>query len=91
MSEKLRLDRIIGFQNTFHTKYINIIIIIDCIGPSIILRKLFQGVLSFFGSGLASSVHPKKYQEFQAPKKIFEILATPKNTTIMYLDIKKIP
>ena len=31
------------------------------------------------GSGPASTVHPKKYQEFQAPQKIFEILAPPKN------------
>ena len=37
MSEKFRLDRKIGFQNTFYTKCINVII--DSIGPSIILRK----------------------------------------------------
>ena len=38
MSEKFRLDRKIGFQNTFYTKYINVII--DSIGPSIILRSI---------------------------------------------------
>ena len=38
-------------------------------------------VASYVGSGPASTLHPIKYQEFQAPKKIFEILATPKNIT----------
>ena len=38
MSEKFRLDRKIGFQNTFCTKCINVII--DSIGPSIILRSI---------------------------------------------------
>ena len=38
MSEKLRLDRKIGFQNTFYTTSINVII--DDIGPSIILRSI---------------------------------------------------
>ena len=33
MSEKLRLDRKIGFQNMFYTKCINVII--DSIGPYI--------------------------------------------------------
>ena len=37
MSGKFRLDRKIGFQNTFYTKCINVII--ECIGPSIILRS----------------------------------------------------
>ena len=41
MSEKIRLDRKIGFQNTFYTKGINVII--DSIGPSIILRSIFIG------------------------------------------------
>ena len=40
MSEKLRLDRKIGFQNTFYTKCINVVI--DSIGPSIILRSIFR-------------------------------------------------
>ena len=40
MSEKFRLDRKIGFQNTFYTKCINVII--DSIGPSIILRSIFH-------------------------------------------------
>ena len=43
-----------------------------------------EGTLIFssnVGSGPASTVHPpKKYQEFQAPQKIFEILATQKIT-----------
>ena len=39
MSEKFRLDRKIGLQNTFYTKCINVII--DSIGPSIILRSIF--------------------------------------------------
>ena len=38
MSEKLRLDRKIGFQNTFYTQCINVII--DSIGPSIILMSI---------------------------------------------------
>ena len=38
MSEKIRLDCKIDFQNTFCTKCINIII--DSIGPSIILRSV---------------------------------------------------
>ena len=38
MSEIFRLDRKIGFQNTFYTKYINVIN--DSIGPSIILRSI---------------------------------------------------
>ena len=40
MSEKFRLDRKIGFQNTFYTKCINVII--DSIGPSIILRSILS-------------------------------------------------
>ena len=46
---------------------------------------------AYLGSDPASTVHPKKYQEFQAPQKIFEILATPKNIPILYLDLKKDP
>ena len=41
MPEKFRLDRNIGFQNTFYTIYINVII--DSIGPSIILRSILRG------------------------------------------------
>ena len=36
MSEKIRLDSRIGFENTFYTKSIN-----DSIGPSIILRSIY--------------------------------------------------
>ena len=39
MSQELRLDHKIGFQNTFYIKCINVII--DSIGPSIILRSIF--------------------------------------------------
>ena len=39
MSEKIRLDRKIGFQNMFYTKSINVII--DSFGPSIILRYIY--------------------------------------------------
>ena len=41
MSKKFRLDRKIGFPNTFYTHCINVII--DSIGPSIIL--------SIYGAG----------------------------------------
>ena len=43
MSEKFRLDRKIGFRNTFYTKCINAII--DSTGPSIILRSIFTMVV----------------------------------------------
>ena len=39
----------------------------------------------------SSIVHPKKYQEYQAPQKLFEILATPKHIPIRYLDLRKDP
>ena len=38
MSENFRLYRKISFRNTFYTKCINVII--DSIGPSIILRSI---------------------------------------------------
>ena len=40
MSEKIRPDCKIGFQNTFYTKCINVII--DSIGSSIILRSIYN-------------------------------------------------
>ena len=40
MSEKFRLDRKIGFRNTFYTKCINVII--HSTGPSIILRSILS-------------------------------------------------
>ena len=46
---------------------------------------------SYVGSGPASTLHPKKYPKFQAPQKIFEILATPQNIHILYHDLKKDP
>ena len=46
---------------------------------------------AYVGSDPASTFHPKKYQEFQTPPKIFEILATQKNIPILYLDLKKGP
>ena len=45
MSEKFRLDRKIGFQNTFYTKFIDVII--DSIGTSIILRSIYSIILPF--------------------------------------------
>ena len=39
MSQKFRLNRKIDFQNMHYTKCINIII--DCTGPSIILRSIY--------------------------------------------------
>ena len=41
MTKKFRLDCKIGFQNTFYTQCINVII--DSIGPSIILRGICSG------------------------------------------------
>ena len=48
MSEKFRLDHKIGFRNTFYTKCINVII--DSIGPSIILRSIYTPI--YFVPGL---------------------------------------
>ena len=57
------------------------------------ITALGGGGLSFFssyvGSGPAPTLHPQKYQEFQAPQKIFEILAAQKIPPILYLDLKK--
>ena len=36
---------------------------------------------SYVGSGPASTLHSQKYQEFQAPQKIFEILAAQNTPT----------
>ena len=49
MSEKFRLDRKIGFQNTLYTKCINVII--DSIGPLIILRSILAHRWPFFKAG----------------------------------------
>ena len=49
MSGKFRPDRKTGFRNTFYTKCINVII--DSIGPSIILRSIiawFMEVLAYY-------------------------------------------
>ena len=40
MSEKFRIDHKIGFQNMFYTKCINVII--ESIGPTIILRSIYH-------------------------------------------------
>ena len=45
MSKTLRLDRKIGFQNTFYTKFINVII--DSVGPSIVLWSIYRIRLIF--------------------------------------------
>ena len=66
MSENFRLYRKIGFQNTFYTKCINVII--DSIGPSIILRsKLLFHFFFFFlpnFSGQVFSNHWKDCSEY---------------------------
>ena len=55
------------------------------------------GVLSFFLYTQARTQHihlprtPKNIRNFKHPKKIFEFLAIPKNTPILYLDLKKRP
>ena len=46
MSEKIKQDRKIGFQNTFYTKCTNTII--DTIGPSINLRSIVEVVVCLF-------------------------------------------
>ena len=43
------------------------------------------------GSRPASTVHPQKYQEFQAPPKNIWNFNNPKNIPILYLDLKKRP
>ena len=50
MSENFRIDRKIGFQNTFYTKCINVII--DSIGPSIILRSIYAFIFTRSTLGL---------------------------------------
>ena len=54
MSEKFRLDRKIGFQNTFYTKCINVVI--DSIGPSIILRSI-NNIYGLLRSNSRSNLH----------------------------------
>ena len=47
---------------------------------------------AYVGWGPASTSHPiKNIRYFKHPKKIFEILATKKNTPILYFDFKKRP
>ena len=41
------------------------------------------------GSDPASTVHPKKYQEFQTLQKNIWNFSNPKNIPILYLDLKK--
>ena len=45
MSEKFRLAREIGFQSMFYKKCINVLI--DSIGPSIILRSIFKIIITW--------------------------------------------
>ena len=45
------------------------------------LTLIFSFIRQYVGSGPACTVYPNKYQEFQAPQKIFEILAIPKIST----------
>ena len=66
------------FANFLKKKHDKIIVIFILI--SIITRGRPTLIFSIYvGSGPASTVHPKKYQEFWAPQKMFEILETPKN------------
>ena len=65
MSEKFRLDRKIGFQNTFYT--ININIIIDSIGSSIILRSIAD-------RPLVKSAYPKIIFLISQPKHMLWVL-----------------
>ena len=46
---------------------------------------------TYVGSDPASTVHPQKISGISSTPKIFEILATPKNIRILYLDLKKDP
>ena len=73
MSEKIMLDRKIGFQNTFCTKCINIII--DSIGPSIILRSIFKSGVDFAVRWIFRFLGPifffqMTHQKFKLPIKI---------------------
>ena len=56
MSKKFRLDHKIGFQNMFYTKCINVII--DSIGPSIILRSTLCNLLTLSTGTLANIEDP---------------------------------
>ena len=50
----------------------------------------YSNFSAYVGSEPASTVHPQKnIRNFKHPKEIFEILATPKNIPILYLDFKK--
>ena len=60
MSETFWLDRKIGFRNTFNTKCINVII--DSIGPSIILRSIFVDVSDQMSPRCQISLTPVKLQ-----------------------------
>ena len=46
---------------------------------------------SYVGSGPASTVHPQRFHEFQAPQKTFEILATPKMPPFRTLTLRNDP
>ena len=46
---------------------------------------------AYVGSDPVSTVHSKKYQEFQAPQNIFEILATQNISQFCTLPLKKTP
>ena len=61
MSEKFRLDRKIGFQNIFYTKCINVII--DSIGPSIILRSIYCALVLALNSYDRGHFYHKNYNK----------------------------
>ena len=61
MSEKIILDRKIGFQKTFYTKCINGTI--DSIGPSIILRSILYTTCSCIPRIAGSILHSSSLDE----------------------------
>ena len=69
MSEKFRLDRKIGFQNTFYTKGINVII--NSIGPSIILRSIVWTQFSTNRTSVLTLIQTILHSD-SVPVRIFE-------------------
>ena len=68
MSEKFRLDRKIGVRNTFYTKCINVII--DSIGPSIILMSIYKKVFSKILMGQSIAFKTLKHALFVTSQKL---------------------
>ena len=51
---------------------------------------VLQFLSAYVGSGPESTIHPKKYQKFQAPPKNIWNFSDPKNIPIQYLYLKEI-